>query len=531
MKNVLEIFSPFAKGSKLIEKIEGANCVIYNRVSSEEQSKGYSLGIQDDTNTKYTEQFKINVLGRFGGEYESAKTDERLEFNKMLNFIRKSKVKVSFIIVHYPDRFSRSGANAIYIANELRKEGIKIISTTNPVDTNTSTGKFQQNLQFLLAELDNDQRKERTGSGLLRFVKEGYWPAHAPTGYTIIKKNKEKSIPQKIFVNETGKLLRKAFYWKAEGIYSNIEIIEKLNKLGLIIKPQVLSTIFKNPFYCGLISHNMLKGEVVEGKHEKLISKELFLKINNTPTKNPKGKHATEFDEISLKVFVKCGCCGTPFAGYLVRARGIWYYKCNKIGCKLNRNADELNERFEEMLSHFYIPEKFVEPIKDEFRKRVLNGEKDNEETEQILKTRLAEIESKIIVLNEKYLFDKTGSVEPELYAQYKGELVGEKKRIQTEIENLSLNLSNIESGINKYCNLVMKVPHLWRDSDYKGKLELQNILFPQGIFYYREIDDYRTKEINSVTLKLASLSVGLGNKKSGLSNYLLEKSASVAGG
>ncbi|HWY09900.1 MAG TPA: hypothetical protein VN026_01180, partial [Bacteroidia bacterium] len=126
---------------------------------------------------------------------------------------------------------------------------------------------------------------------------------------------------------------------------------------------------------------------------------------------------------------------------------------------------------------------------------------------------------------------DKTGAIEPELYAQYKAKLVAEKGEIQTEIDNLSINLSNIESAINKYCNLVMKVPHLWRDSDYKGKLELQNILFPRGIFYYREIDDYRTLEINPVTLKLASLSVVLGHKKSGLSNYLLEKSASVAGG
>jgi hypothetical protein len=38
----------------------------------------------------------------------------------------------------------------------------------------------------------------------------------------------------------------------------------------------IICITFKNPFYCGLISHNFLEGELVQGKHEALINEALF---------------------------------------------------------------------------------------------------------------------------------------------------------------------------------------------------------------------------------------------------------------
>jgi DNA invertase Pin-like site-specific DNA recombinase len=60
-------------------------------------------------------------MGYFGGTYESAKTDERREFNKMLAFVKKSKERIAYIIVYSVDRFSRSGTNAMYITDQLKK--------------------------------------------------------------------------------------------------------------------------------------------------------------------------------------------------------------------------------------------------------------------------------------------------------------------------------------------------------------------------------------------------------------------------
>src|SRR6185437_7931906 len=149
MKTDIEIFTPFAKKSRFSERIEGNNCIIYTRVSSKEQEQGYSLETQKREIENTCERDGFTILAYFGGVFESAKTDERVEFNRMLKFARRTKEKVSYIMVYSLDRFSRSGANAIYIANELRNENIKIFAVTQPSDTFTPTGKMQQNMQFI----------------------------------------------------------------------------------------------------------------------------------------------------------------------------------------------------------------------------------------------------------------------------------------------------------------------------------------------------------------------------------------------
>jgi hypothetical protein len=54
----------------------------------------------------------------------------------------------------------------------------------------------------------------------------------------------------------------------------------RLEKLGYYITKQKLSEMLKNPFYCGLMVHNFLNGEIVKGNHPAIISEETFLKAN-----------------------------------------------------------------------------------------------------------------------------------------------------------------------------------------------------------------------------------------------------------
>ena len=106
---------PFAKGG-IKQEQRTSNCVVYTRVSSKEQADtNMSLSTQRKLCEQYANKHNLIVLGYFGGTYESAQNDERKEFNTMLAFVKKCREKISYIIVYSVDRFSRSGANAIYI--------------------------------------------------------------------------------------------------------------------------------------------------------------------------------------------------------------------------------------------------------------------------------------------------------------------------------------------------------------------------------------------------------------------------------
>src|SRR4029453_383267 len=93
-------------------KAAAHNCVIYTRVSTKEQAdNNMSLETQKKACEQYAAKQGYRTLGYFGGTYESAKTDERKQFNAMLSFVKKSKEKIAHIIVYSVDRFSRSGEN------------------------------------------------------------------------------------------------------------------------------------------------------------------------------------------------------------------------------------------------------------------------------------------------------------------------------------------------------------------------------------------------------------------------------------
>ncbi|TRU46266.1 MAG: recombinase family protein, partial [Microcystis aeruginosa Ma_QC_Ca_00000000_S207] len=204
MSNLI-IFDNFAKGKATIKERSG-NCVIYTRVSTKEQADN---NMSLDTQRKYCELFAqkngYTIMGYYGGTYESAKTDERNEFNKMLTTVKKSSQKISYIIVYSVDRFSRSGANAIYIAEQLKQQGISIISVTQPTDSSTASGSLQQNIQFIFSAYDNQLRREKCMTGTKESLLRGEWCTKPPLGYDIIRTNGVK----KIVVNQTGKLLRK----------------------------------------------------------------------------------------------------------------------------------------------------------------------------------------------------------------------------------------------------------------------------------------------------------------------------------
>jgi hypothetical protein len=334
-------------------------------------------------------------------------------------------------------------------------------------------------------------------------------------------------VRQIITVNAEGKLLRKAFYWKAVDKLSNNEIIHKLEKLGLKISKQKLTEIFKNPFYCGILSHNWLEGKVAEGKHEKLVPKEIFLMVNQNKTRVSTWKHNKDFTKVPLKNFMKCELCGSSYCGYLVKRKNLWYYKCNLTGCKCNISAKHIAGLFTQKLNEYTLPEKYLEPVKHEFLKYCTEISKDSDNTAEILKGRITELNKKIDTINERWAL---GEISKELYDQYNTKYIAERLEISEKMSDLKGENSNLEKRIEKYLRILLKPAQLWASNGYMGKLELQKLLFPEGIFYNRKNDTFRTPEVNPVAFVLSSFSVSMLGKNEGTFGLDNQKSRFVPG-
>lgn len=520
------LFQQFGKERRdIVKTVTTNNVVVYTRVSSKEQAdKNMSLETQRKAIEEYAVRNNLNIVSFFGGTYESAKTDGRKEFSRMLEFLKRNKRTISQLLVYSIDRFSRTGGAAIKLATDLREQyGISVFAVTQPTDTSNPSGVLHQNIQLLFSEYDNQLRKQKIIAGMKGKLEKGIWVLKAPQGYDNMTINGVRTI----VVNAEGKKIKKAFQWKLERI-SNTEIIDRLKTLGVKMYKQQLTNIFANPFYCGLISHGLLEGEVVEGVHEKLLTPEQFLEIHQIRQASAKygQKHHNENANISLKSFIKCDVCEKPFTGYLVKKKGLYYYKCNTIGCKCNVSAKIMHNMFTDYLEPFRVRPEFYDALLFDLVHYFEDLTKADVENVKLLKTQLTEVDKKIRILREKHFI--TGEISKDIYDEFSVGYAQESVEIIKKIDSGSLVLSNLETAMKKALKMCQNLNEIWDLADYGDKERLQNMLFPSGLVYDRENKEYRTEDVNPIFYEIARRTEVLDDNKTGLTPFLWSKSSWV---
>lgn len=517
------------KSQTKIKKVDSKMVIKYTRVSGKKQfDTNESIENQNKSINEFAGRFNLEIVASFGDTYESAKTDERKEFKRMIDFCKRSRGRISTILVYKMTRFSRTGGKAISIADELRtKYGIHIIAVTEPIDTSNSNGVLFQEMQLIFAKWDNVQRQQVTHAGLKSKYEQGEWCIAAPIGYDKVKINGET----KIVLNDYGKKFRKAWEWKLQG-YSNEQIIEMLAKIGITTYKQRIYKIFKNPFYCGLISHGILDGKVVQGKHEPMVSKEDFFKINDIRLASTKYgvSHKTQNDGVPLKVFIKCGECGDPFTGYIVKKKNLYYYKCRKVGCKCNKSAKEMHNLFLELLGTYQIKESLIEPLVHQLEHDYHESTKDAAEREIALNKRLEELNAGVQNLEEKYYVHS--EMTREVFDRLMAKLLGDREQNVRLLASATVQISNLCESLHEVANLCLKITKLWLKGGINFREKLQKLIFPEGIIYDKKNGAFRTPKINSVIAEIARLSGDLLLKTKGLNPFLLGESLfAVKGG
>lgn len=198
--------------SNVVESKNSTNkVVIYKRVSTKEQAENNaSLNTQKKYYNDFADKKGLTIESYFGGTYESAKSDDRKEFKRMIVFVRKRK-DIDTIVVYSYDRFLRTGPNGAYISQELMKIGVKTLSVTHEVDPTSLSGNFQQNLYYIFSQFDNELRKDKSVTGMKERLREGYWIYMPPIGYIINNNKGARSNKHQIVINDDGRLLKKAF--------------------------------------------------------------------------------------------------------------------------------------------------------------------------------------------------------------------------------------------------------------------------------------------------------------------------------
>jgi site-specific DNA recombinase len=284
-----------------------------------------------------------------------------------------------------------------------------------------------------------------------------------------------------------------------------------------------MSQLLRNPFYCGMIANNLLEGEVIQGKHEPIISPEIFLAVNGIlKSNNSNGYTVTEENNaLPLKRFLICEHCGTPFTGYIakkkngkVRNNPLPYYNCRGRECKSNVNANSLGEKFLKELGRFTIKEEFIPIITMELEATMIQMNSEKFKEAEVMERRLKEINGKLTRLKERFVLHE--EISRADYDEFSEQLRAEKQTILRELEQVQQKSTNLMKDIEECVKICRNLAVLWEKGDYRDKQRVQKIAFPEGMYYSKKTDTVRTPRVNELIRVSSELSKILGQKRTG---------------
>jgi len=120
---------------------------------------------------KYCEREKIEVFKIYSEEGISGAKTTRPQLDLMLQDMRKGLFDC--VIVWKFDRLGRNTSHLLQVLEEMKNRGVRLIATSQNIDTNTSMGKFFFIILSGFAEMEREMIRERIKLGLKRRKAQG----------------------------------------------------------------------------------------------------------------------------------------------------------------------------------------------------------------------------------------------------------------------------------------------------------------------------------------------------------------------
>jgi len=474
-----------------LQQPEIKRAVIYTRVSSVEQvENGGSLDTQERICKAYAKDNGITVKELFTEKGESAKTANRTELKKMIDYCTKHQKEVDAVIIYKVDRLARDVGDYFSIMKTLNSKGIVILSVTERTD-NTPAGRFQTAILSASAQFDNEMRAERCRNGLIDAVKKGRWVWKAPIGYINTRCGKNSNIvPDQRghcaeIVGLAWRLILNGYKVEQARAIVNLKMAE--NGLKQIPK-QTFSSMLKKKIYTGVIECKSFGVSIKSDDIIPLVDEDTFYKVQRILAGNPlfERKYVKYSMDYPLRGLV-CDKCGHRLYGGPSRGNGGVYhhYICKRPECKgkhICYSADRLNQEFCDYVANMSLRLDISEALRQAIKLNFDSTTDMMAKRKAQLRHRLQEIETEVANVVKK---NAQGIItDSQLGMVLKG-YEDEEARIHAELADIRSvpdDASEIlEFGIGVLQDLKGAIMSI---KDPEVRFKFQQWLFPSGVTY-----------------------------------------------
>ncbi|MCF7834270.1 MAG: recombinase family protein [Candidatus Pacebacteria bacterium] len=389
---------------KLTEAITMKYCLYARKSSEAEEKQALSIDSQIKEMLTLSQRENLNIVEIYKESHSAKDCGQRPVYNQLLNDIRIGKFNA--ILVWHPDRLARNAGDLGAIVDLLDQKKLIEIRTYSQRFTNNPNEKFLLMILGSQAKLENDNKSINVKRGLRTRVESGLWPSVAPTGYLnhpdrtmkchVIPDPLRSHVVRLLFEKALNENLsiRKLYKWAKEDV-------KFTTRNGKPLTLSNIQVILRNNFYMGMIEYPRQSGKWYLGRHDPIVSKEIFQRVQERlDTKKNDKKIEKEFAFTRL---IKCGMCKSGVTAdekHKNLANGsvakYIYYGCTKFNDKQCKNTyireEELISQLLEIIdridiNNVGIKEKLEKEIErySEFRNKVLDLTND----EKIAKTKL----------------------------------------------------------------------------------------------------------------------------------------------
>jgi len=329
-----------------IEPLAKIKYCLYARKSTEQDERqALSIDSQIKEMLQIAERDGLEIVDIRRESHSAKDSGQRPVFTEILADIRSGRY--TGILTWAPDRLSRNAGDLGSLVDLMDQKLLLEIKTYGQHFTNSPNEKFLLMILCSQAKLENDNKSVNVKRGLRMRCEMGLWPAPAPTGYL-----NEKRIDRKGYVMidpERGPVMKQMFEkvayekWSGRKIYHWLRF-EMNFRSATSNKPLTLSNIYRllqTPFFYGVFEYPVGSGKWYQGKHEPLITREVFEKAREQLKRSEMVNQDKQFAFSKLMTCGRCGSGVTAEDKYKKLASGgvahYVYYGCNRsrnLQCK-----------------------------------------------------------------------------------------------------------------------------------------------------------------------------------------------------
>lgn len=319
-------------------------CLYARKSTEDDERQAMSIDSQIKEMTEISVREKLHIKEIRQEKHSAKESGKRPVFAKLLEDIRSGVFNA--ILTWAPDRLSRNAGDLGMLVDMMDQGKLQQIRTYSQNFSNNPNEKFLLMILCSQAKLENDNRGINVKRGMRAKCSMGWRPTVAPVGYLTVKGNPEDG--KLIIIDPERAFIVKQIFERVANqgqsgrtVKNWLDRMEFSTKNGKRLALSKVFTTLKNTFYYGDFEYPLNSGNWYKGKHEPLITKELFDKVQIQLQTPPKSYRTKLFP--FKKIFICGGCRGgitaemkyrkLKYGGY---TKHIYYHCARSVNYECN---------------------------------------------------------------------------------------------------------------------------------------------------------------------------------------------------